>query len=163
MTVDFASSLLILRKCNERSKGSKTRGPVERATALHPPVAQSVCLVSQTLDGPSTVIRLSDDFFERSERAKMAIDVKKEQAITLSDVPNHIPKRRGKKVHYSTVYRWVTKGSRGRILESVLVGGVRFTTIEAIERFLNSESCRSVSSDGSVMAAVDAALDASGL
>jgi len=93
----------------------------------------------------------------------MRFDVQNEQAITLAEVPNYVPKRHGKKVHYSTVYRWTTKGSRGRILESVLVGGVRYTTIEAVNRFLNSNVGRPISSDDSIMAAVDAALDAAGL
>ena len=93
----------------------------------------------------------------------MGIDVRNEQAIPRSDVANHVPRRRGKKVHYSTVYRWVTKGARGRILESVYVGGVRYTTIEAVNRFLESDGRRSLSSDSVVTAAIDAALDAAGL
>ena len=94
----------------------------------------------------------------------MTIDVRNEQAIPLSEVPNHLPRRRGKKVHYSTVYRWVTKGSRGRVLESVQVGGVRYTSIEALDRFLQTSSRgRSSSTDGIIDAAVEAALDAAGL
>ena len=91
------------------------------------------------------------------------MDIKREQAISLSDVPNHLPKRRGKKVHYSTVYRWVTKGSRGRKLESVMVGGVRYTTVEALERFLSCDSCPSISTDSKVARAINAALDSAGL
>lgn len=68
----------------------------------------------------------------------MRIDIHKEQAITLAEVPKYVPKRGGKKVHYSTVYRWVTKGARGRTLESVMVGGIRYTTVEAVARFLDS-------------------------
>ncbi|APZ96354.1 DUF1580 domain-containing protein [Fuerstiella marisgermanici] len=68
------------------------------------------------------------------------IDLKKESAITLAEVPSHIPRRKGRKVHYSTVYRWVTKGARGRRLESLLVGGVRYTTVEALGRFLNAHT-----------------------
>ena len=93
----------------------------------------------------------------------MQLDLQKEQAITLAEVPNHVPKRNGKKVHYSTVYRWTKKGSRGRVLESVLVGGVRFTTVEAVNRFLNSCPSRQLSCDDSIVSAVDAALDAAGL
>ncbi len=67
----------------------------------------------------------------------MSIDIQHERAITLSEVPKYLPKRAGKKVHYSTVYRWVTKGSRGKVLDSVMVGGIRYTTIEAVHRFLS--------------------------
>ena len=66
----------------------------------------------------------------------MAIELSAETAITIAEVPLHIPKRHGRKVHYSTVYRWMTKGVRGRKLESLLIGGVRYTTIEALARFL---------------------------
>ena len=68
------------------------------------------------------------------------IDVQNEHAIPLAEVHRHVPKRRGKRVHYSTVYRWATKGARGRVLATVMVGGVRFTTVEAIARFLESKS-----------------------
>ena len=66
----------------------------------------------------------------------MTIELSTETAITIAEVPLHIPKRHGRKVHYSTVYRWMTKGVRGRKLESLLIGGVRYTTIEALARFL---------------------------
>ncbi len=68
----------------------------------------------------------------------MAINLENESPITLAETPHHVPKRNGKRMHYSTVYRWVTKGVRGRRLESLLVGGVRYTTIEALRRFLHS-------------------------
>jgi len=38
--------------------------------------------------------------------------------------------------HVSTVVRWGTKGVRGVLLETILVGGRRFTSHEAIERFI---------------------------
>ena len=68
----------------------------------------------------------------------MSLDFRREQAIPLADVPRYVPKRRGKKVHYSTVYRWATKGARGRKLETILSGGLRYTTIEAVQRFLDA-------------------------
>ena len=70
----------------------------------------------------------------------MNIDFSTEHSITLSQVPIHVPKRGGKKVHSSTVYRWATKGARGRVLESVMVGGIRYTTVEAVRRFLTANS-----------------------
>lgn len=62
-----------------------------------------------------------------------------EQSIALSDAPKYLPKRNGKKVHYSTIYRWATKGARGKVLESTLVGGVRYTTREALLRFFEPD------------------------
>ena len=61
-----------------------------------------------------------------------------EQLIALREVPLLLPRRRGKKVHYSTVFRWATKGAHGRVLESKLIGGVRYTTRGALNRFLAS-------------------------
>jgi hypothetical protein len=42
----------------------------------------------------------------------------------------------GRKPHLSTVWRWVNKGVRGCRLETLVVGGLRVTTTEAIERFI---------------------------
>ena len=66
----------------------------------------------------------------------MMIELSSETPITIAEVPLHIPRRHGRMVHYSTVYRWMTKGVRGRKLESLLIGGVRYTTLEALARFL---------------------------
>ena len=66
----------------------------------------------------------------------MSIDFQQEQGIPLAEVANHVPKRNGKTVPYSTIYRWSIKGARGRVLESKLVGGIRYTTVEAVQRFL---------------------------
>ncbi|MCA9234165.1 MAG: DUF1580 domain-containing protein [Planctomycetales bacterium] len=60
--------------------------------------------------------------------------------ISLKEVANLLPRRRGKKVHYSTIYRWTMKGARGRVLESHMVGGVRYTTHAALRRFLDGDS-----------------------
>ncbi len=62
-----------------------------------------------------------------------------QQAIALSEVPALLPRRRGKKVHYLTVWRWATKGLRGKKLQSVKVGRTRYTTHEAIAEFLGEE------------------------
>lgn len=59
-----------------------------------------------------------------------------EHVIALADVPGILPKRRGgRKVHTSTVWRWVVKGYRGIRLETIQVGGTRCTSREALERF----------------------------
>ncbi|MEQ8850054.1 DUF1580 domain-containing protein [Botrimarina sp.] len=63
-------------------------------------------------------------------------DTDPEQLIALAEVPARMPKRRGKKVHYSTVYRWATKGTRGRVLPTRLIGGVRYTSHAALSEFL---------------------------
>ena len=61
-----------------------------------------------------------------------------EKLLAIQKVPDYLPTRRGKKIHITTVYRWVLKGVRGKILESTLLGGVRYTSLEALERFLST-------------------------
>ena len=61
------------------------------------------------------------------------IDVASEQLVILTKAPSHIPGR----PHLATVYRWFQKGVRGGVkLETALVGGRRFTSVEAIQRFV---------------------------
>jgi hypothetical protein len=66
----------------------------------------------------------------------MPIDLEIEQLIPIGEVPRLIPSSRlGKKLNVVTVYRWVLHGSRGRRLDSVLIGGSRYTSREAVARF----------------------------
>jgi hypothetical protein len=39
----------------------------------------------------------------------------------------------------STLERWVRRGSRGTILETVLIGGKRYTSRESIDRFIHGQ------------------------
>ena len=39
------------------------------------------------------------------------------------------------KPHLSTLHRWRLRGVRGVRLETVLIGGRRYTSVEALERF----------------------------
>jgi hypothetical protein len=68
------------------------------------------------------------------------VEIQQGSPVALTDVPDLLPRRRGKKVHASTVYRWATKGARGRVLESRLVGGVRYTSVAALNRFLGTST-----------------------
>ena len=90
----------------------------------------------------------------------MHLDFTREQGIPLSEVPRHLPNRNGKKIHYSTIYRWATKGARGRILETALIGGVRYTTVEALHRFQSGETA---TSNQEIFTAIDRALADEGL
>lgn len=64
------------------------------------------------------------------------IDVASESLIPLRDVPRCLPPRpNGKHVHISAVYRWTLRGIRGVVLETIQVGGTRYTSREAIQRF----------------------------
>lgn len=69
--------------------------------------------------------------------ASAAVDgrLESETLVALTDACKLLPSRNGKRIHYSTVYRWATKGARGRLLETILVGGIRYTSREALQRF----------------------------
>lgn len=67
-------------------------------------------------------------------------DLRKETLVAISDVPDMLPRRRGKKTHYQTVWRWAKNGSRGLVLETIRIGHIRYTSLEALERFLKTRS-----------------------
>jgi hypothetical protein len=60
------------------------------------------------------------------------IDVASEQLRLLNEAPPIVPGR----PHLSTLIRWSKRGVRGVRLETLVVGGRRFTSVEAIARFL---------------------------
>ena len=60
------------------------------------------------------------------------IDLDKERGMTLTSAARSLPKP----PHISTVWRWVNRGVRGTRLETVVVGGRRYTSREAIARFV---------------------------
>ena len=84
-----------------------------------------------------------------------------EQLVAISQVPDFIPPRRGKKLHMSTVYRWVLKGARGKVLDSALLGGVRYTSLEALQRFMGTSPAELI--EARRMARIRATLNDKGL
>ena len=70
------------------------------------------------------------------------IDVCSDELLTLKAVAKMLPSgRAGKRVHFSTVFRWATNGVRGVKLETVKVGHTRYTTREALNAFVEHLSC----------------------
>jgi hypothetical protein len=64
------------------------------------------------------------------------IDSTTETLISLTEAAKSVPRRRrGRKTHLSTLYRWATVGVRGVVLESLQCGGSRVTSREALQRF----------------------------
>ncbi len=61
--------------------------------------------------------------------------VKNELVPALSWVPDHLPKKNGKKVHRSSVARWLTKGCDGVRLRGWKAGRTWMTTPAAVEEF----------------------------
>lgn len=64
----------------------------------------------------------------------MQIDLARESLLTLSAAATMLPGR----PHISTMHRWRLRGVRGVRLETILVGGRRYTSWQALERFAAS-------------------------
>lgn len=65
------------------------------------------------------------------------IDILNKQMIPFSKIPGWCEKHIGNRVNRSTAHRWRMRGARGVKLETVLVGGRRYTSQEALLRFLD--------------------------
>ena len=66
------------------------------------------------------------------------IDIVNEQMLPFSKIPAWCEQHLGNQVNRSTVHRWRTRGDRGRRLETILVGGRRYSSQEALLRFFDS-------------------------
>jgi hypothetical protein len=66
----------------------------------------------------------------------MPIDPIKEKTFPVKECPGRIAyQNKGRRVHVSTVWRWITRGLRGVKLETVKIGGTTCTSEEALRRF----------------------------
>ena len=63
------------------------------------------------------------------------IDYEREELISFNSAPKHYP---GQKPHIATCHRHRLRGVRGVCLETILVGGKRYTSREAIARFIRA-------------------------
>lgn len=64
------------------------------------------------------------------------IDISQETLVPIREVPRLLPPRpNGKRVHISACYRWLSRGVKGIVLESVKIGGSTYTSREALQRF----------------------------
>lgn len=69
------------------------------------------------------------------------IDREHERIIPLRDVPEHLPSRiPGKKLSFATVWRWALRPKDP--LETFCTPGGRFTSLEALDRFVERCSNR---------------------
>lgn len=70
------------------------------------------------------------------------IDPTTEELLTMKQVARLFPGRSGRGVAVATVWRWLSgRGRRNVVLESIVVGGSRYSSREAVSRF-----CRQVNS-----------------
>jgi hypothetical protein len=66
-----------------------------------------------------------------------------ETLLSLPDACSAFP---GRKVSRATLHRWRLSGVRGVVLETVMIGGRRLTSLEAIKRFLDAQNEQPVDS-----------------
>lgn len=66
----------------------------------------------------------------------MAIDMEREKLLTMSEATAYVPKRNGRKVHSTTIWRWVRYGSKGVFLDGLRTPSGWVTSVEAISRFM---------------------------
>jgi Protein of unknown function (DUF1580) len=62
------------------------------------------------------------------------VDINREQLLTFTEAAKLLPGR----PNVATLWRWRTAGCRGVKLETVLVGGKRYTSREALQRFVDA-------------------------
>lgn len=63
------------------------------------------------------------------------IDLNQEGLLSVADVPEYLQTRGGRRVHISTIYRWLIQGVSGRKLEAIKIGGQTYTSKQALARF----------------------------
>ena len=73
----------------------------------------------------------------------MSIDVDSETLFQFPEARAEFPGDR--RVSLATLHRWRQKGVRGVKLETVLIGGLRYTSREAIARFITAQNEADVS------------------
>ena len=71
------------------------------------------------------------------------IDTAAERLITFCEASGRLPS----KPHACTIHRWSRRGVRGVRLETVLVGGRRFTSVEALRRFMQRATAAAQKTD----------------
>jgi hypothetical protein len=71
-----------------------------------------------------------------TKRGQTMFDATKEKPIAIIKAAEMVPNRRGGRgIDACTLWRWATRGVRGVKLETLLIGGIRYTSAESLQRF----------------------------
>ena len=71
----------------------------------------------------------------------MPIDPINDRLLPLREAADLFPRRRrGAKVNIATLWRWMTTGARGVVLETVRVGHQNYTTEQAVREFIAAQN-----------------------
>jgi len=68
----------------------------------------------------------------------MAIDIEKEDIVSLAEAAHKLPKINGRHPAICTLWRWCRKGLRGVRLEYIRIGRGIATSHQALNRFFNA-------------------------
>lgn len=68
----------------------------------------------------------------------MSIELEHETLVAFSDARTAF--RDGRRKSLATLHRWRLRGIRGVRLETLLIGGIRYTSLEAIDRFIRAQN-----------------------
>lgn len=68
----------------------------------------------------------------------MSIELEHETLVAFSDARTSF--RDGRRKSLATLHRWRLRGIRGVRLETLLIGGIRYTSLEAIDRFIQAQN-----------------------
>jgi hypothetical protein len=68
----------------------------------------------------------------------MAVNIKTENLVTLTQATKLLPQVDGKRIHISTLWRWCKKGLKGINLEYFRTGSKIVTSQEALQRFFDA-------------------------
>ena len=66
------------------------------------------------------------------------IVIQNETLIAFKDLPGWCQQNLGRRISPSTLHRWRLRGCRGIKLETLLIGGTRTTSEEALQRFFSA-------------------------
>ena len=88
------------------------------------------------------------------------IDPFTDRLLSMKAVCRMLPGRNGRPLAISTCYRWIFTGRRGFRLDSVVGGGQRYTSEDAIRKFVAQTTAASTASDQSVPVRADPNVEA---
>jgi hypothetical protein len=68
----------------------------------------------------------------------MAIDALQEELLTLAQAARHARPKGQRPAAPCTIWRWAKRGISGVRLETIYMGGTRYTSVEALKRFFDA-------------------------
>ena len=68
----------------------------------------------------------------------MAIDVLQEELLTLAQAARRARPKGQRPAAPCTIWRWAKRGISGIRLETIYMGGTRYTSVEALQRFFDA-------------------------